>query len=48
MALRYASLETLIGGYGISLRALARFAESAYRGDPCTVFQPKPGPPVED
>src|SRR5215207_6097632 len=48
MALRYANLETLIDGYGISLRALARFAEAAYRNDPCTVFQPKPGPPVED
>ena len=48
MALRYASLETLIDGYGISLRSLARFAEAAYRDDPCTVFQPKPGPPVED
>jgi len=48
MALRYASLETLDDGYGIGLRSLARFAESAYRDDPCTVFQPKPGPPVEN
>jgi fructose-1,6-bisphosphatase III len=48
MALRYASLETLTDGYGISLRALARLAEAAYRHDPCALFQPKPGPPVED
>ncbi|HJZ49103.1 MAG TPA: fructose-1,6-bisphosphatase [Roseiflexaceae bacterium] len=48
MALRYASLETLLDGYDISLRSLARFAEVAYRDDPCAVFQPKPGPPVED
>ena len=48
MALRYASLETLIDGYGISLRSLARFADVTYRNDPCTVFQPKPGPPIED
>jgi fructose-1,6-bisphosphatase-3 len=48
LALRYANLETLIDGYGISLRSLARFAEAAYRDDPCIVFQPKPGPPVED
>jgi len=48
LALRYANLETLGDGYGISLRSLARFAEAAYRNDPCTVFQPKPGPPVED
>lgn len=48
MALRYASLETLVEGYGISLRALARFAEATYRNDTCAVFQPKPGPPIED
>jgi len=48
LALRYANLETLGDGYGISLRSLARFAEAAYYNDPCTVFQPKPGPPVED
>jgi fructose-1,6-bisphosphatase-3 len=48
MALRYASLETLGDGYDISLRSLARFAESVYRDDPCGLFQPKPGPPVED
>jgi fructose-1,6-bisphosphatase-3 len=47
LALRYANLETLTDGYGINLRSLARFAESAYHDDPCTVFQPKPGPPVE-
>src|SRR3954471_18224441 len=48
MALRYASIETLVDGYDISLRALARFAEAAYRDAPCAVFQPKPGPPIED
>jgi fructose-1,6-bisphosphatase-3 len=48
MALRYASLETLLDGYDISLRSLARFAEAAYRDDPCAAFQPRPGPPMED
>lgn len=48
MALRYANLETLLDGYGINLRPLARFAEATYGDDPCAVFQPKPGPPLED
>jgi fructose-1,6-bisphosphatase III len=48
MALRYASLETLLDGYGINLRPLARFAQATYGDDPCAVFQPKEGPPLED
>jgi fructose-1,6-bisphosphatase-3 len=48
MALRYASLETLIDGYGINLRPLARFAEATYGTDPCAVFQPKAGPSLEE
>lgn len=48
LALRYANLETLTDGYNVNLRALAHFAEAAYRDDPCAVFQPKPGPPVEN
>jgi fructose-1,6-bisphosphatase-3 len=48
MALRYASLDTLLDGYGISLRGLANFAEAIYGDDPCTAFQPKAGPPIED
>lgn len=48
MALRYASLETLLDGYGINLRPLARFAEATYGDDPCTLFMPKAGPPLED
>jgi fructose-1,6-bisphosphatase-3 len=48
MALRYANLETLLDGYGINLRSLARFAETTYGDDPCAMFQPKAGPPVED
>lgn len=48
LALRYATLETLSDGYGISLRGLARFAEAAYADDPCERFMPKAGPPQED
>jgi fructose-1,6-bisphosphatase-3 len=48
VALRYATLETLIDGYGISLRPLARYAREVYGNDPCTQFQPKSGPPIED
>ncbi|HEU4329432.1 MAG TPA: fructose-1,6-bisphosphatase [Roseiflexaceae bacterium] len=48
LALRYATLETLLDGYGIRLRSLARFAEDVYGDDPCERFQPKAGPPVED
>jgi fructose-1,6-bisphosphatase III len=43
LALRYATLDTLIDGYGISLRALARLAETVYGDDPCTRFRPKAG-----
>lgn len=48
LALRYATLETLSDGYGISLRGLARFAEEQYGDDPCAQFQPKAGLRVED
>jgi fructose-1,6-bisphosphatase-3 len=48
LALRYATIETLGDGYGISLRGLARFANEQYGDDPCAQFQPKAGPPVED
>lgn len=48
LSLRYANLETLLDGYGISLRQLARFAQAAYGDDPCAAFQPKAGPPVEE
>jgi len=48
LALRYATLETLVDGYGISLRALARFAEEVYGDDPCTIFLPKHGPSMEE
>jgi fructose-1,6-bisphosphatase-3 len=48
MALRYASLGTLLDGYDISLRALANFADAVYGDDPCAEFQPKAGPPIED
>jgi fructose-1,6-bisphosphatase-3 len=41
LALRYATIETLVDGYGISLRALARLADSLYAGDPCPQFLPK-------
>jgi fructose-1,6-bisphosphatase-3 len=48
MSLRYGNLETLLDGYTINLRQLARFAAATYRDDPCTVFQPKAGLIVED
>lgn len=41
LALRYATLSTLTGGYGINLHALSRLAETVYEGDPCEVFLPK-------
>jgi fructose-1,6-bisphosphatase-3 len=47
LALRYGNIETLLDGYGISLRGLARFADSAYGNDPCAQFQPKTGPAIE-
>lgn len=48
LSLRYGNLETLLDGYGINLRRLARFAEATYSDDPCTVFQPIAGPPIEE
>jgi fructose-1,6-bisphosphatase-3 len=48
LSLRYANLETLLDGYRINLRSLARFAETVYGDDPCAAFQPKAGPPVEE
>lgn len=48
LSLRYSNLETLLDGYGLNLRILARFAEETYGDDPCTVFLPKAGPSVED
>jgi fructose-1,6-bisphosphatase-3 len=47
MALRYGNLETLLDGYGISLRNLMSFANHAYADDPCAQFQPKHGPVIE-
>lgn len=47
LALRYATLETLVDGYGISLRSLARFAAQVYGDDPCAQFWPKAGTTVE-
>lgn len=47
LALRYATLETVIDGYGISLRALARFADATYGDDPCERFLPKAGVEME-
>ncbi len=43
MSLRYANLETLEDGYGISLLPLATFAMETYNDDPCTIFKPKLG-----
>lgn len=43
MSLRYANLETLEDGYGISLLPLATFAMETYSDDPCTIFKPKLG-----
>jgi fructose-1,6-bisphosphatase-3 len=47
MALRYGNLETLLDGYGISLRHLMSFANDAYANDPCAQFQPRHGPVIE-
>lgn len=47
LALRYATLETLLDGYAISLRALARLADTVYADDPATPFIPKGGPHSE-
>jgi fructose-1,6-bisphosphatase III len=48
LALRYGTLETLLDGYDLNLRSLARFAATTYRDDPCRVFQLKPGLNLED
>ena len=48
LALRYATLETLLDGYGISLRRLARLAAATYGDDPCSVVKPVAGPPMND
>ena len=48
IALRYASLETLLDGYGIDLHPLADFAAATYGDDPCSVFQVKASKPIED
>ncbi len=48
LALRYTTLETLLDGYDISLRPLARFAEVTYGDDPCSAFQSVAGSPVEE
>ncbi len=47
LSLRYGNLGT-IEAYSIDLRELARFADATYADDPCTVFQPKLGQPVEN
>ena len=47
LSLRYANLETLLDGYNINLRQLARFAEAVYGDDPCTSFQSKAETSVE-
>lgn len=48
LALRYATIETLTDGYGVSLWGLARLAESVYGDDPCERFRPKVGPSAEE
>lgn len=42
IALRYASMETLINGYAISLMPLVSFAMQTYQDDACRPFTPKP------
>jgi fructose-1,6-bisphosphatase-3 len=41
IALRYASMETLVNGYAISLLPLVSFAMDAYQDDACLPFIPK-------
>ncbi|HMQ30651.1 MAG TPA: fructose-1,6-bisphosphatase [Chloroflexaceae bacterium] len=48
LALRYTTIETLTDGYDISLRGLARLAETVYGDDPAERFVPKAGPSVEE
>lgn len=47
MCLRYANMETLEGGYGISLLPLASFALQVYGDDPGQLFRPKAAPGQE-
>lgn len=47
VSLRYANLETLEDGYGISLLPLAAFAMESYAEDPCSQFRPKVEPGQE-
>ncbi len=41
VSLRYANIETLEEGYGISLRPLSVLAKDFYDSDPCTKYRPK-------
>ncbi len=41
VSLRYANIETLEEGYGISLRPLSVLAKDHYDGDPCAKYKPK-------
>jgi fructose-1,6-bisphosphatase-3 len=47
VSLRYANMETLEDGYGISVLPLATFALDLYGNDPCEQFQPKLSGPEE-
>lgn len=47
ICLRYANMETLEGGYGISLLPLATLAMEVYGDDPCRQFRVK-APPGEE
>ncbi len=48
LSMRYATMETLLDGYDISLRSLARFADATYGDDPCERFRPKAGSSLEE
>ncbi|MDZ7694536.1 MAG: fructose-1,6-bisphosphatase [Balneolaceae bacterium] len=41
VSLRYANMETLENGYGISMLPLISFTVDEYGDDPCELFQPK-------
>ncbi|MEA1920131.1 MAG: fructose-1,6-bisphosphatase [Campylobacterota bacterium] len=41
VSLRYANIETLEEGYGVSLRPLSVLAKDYYDGDPCRKYKPK-------
>jgi len=47
VSLRYANMQTLEDGYGISVLPLATFALDVYGDDPCEQFQPKLSGPEE-